>query len=65
MEDVARIPLPDWLTLDEAADELGITRQAVSQAALKFGWTRGRIGQKMLLVSRIDVENHPRRRAPA
>ena len=63
MEDVQRIPVPGWMTMDEAAQRLGITRQAARQVALRLGWERGRIGD-LLLVSRPDVEYYHQRRRP-
>ncbi len=55
------LTLPDWISLNEAAARLAITRQAVGQAALRLNWGRARLGN-MTFVSRSAVEQYARTR---
>ena len=58
---VRELVLPDWMTLDEASDYLRLTRQGVSNAAIRLGWERRRIADVVLLARR-DVERYRRSR---
>ncbi len=81
MLDIERIRCPGWLSLNQAAEILGVSRQAVGQIAMRNGWRRG-VLDHLVMVREIDVEmevrtrlialelrtrqlSGPRRRAPA
>lgn len=57
METLQTVPVPGWMTFDDAARRLGISRQAARQAAIRQGWERGRIGD-LVLVSRAAVDQY-------
>ena len=61
MEMLEELILPDWMTVDEAAATLGVSRQAVMQAAVRARFSRCRIAD-ILLLSRPDVEQYRRTR---
>ena len=63
MVDPERLLYPGWLTLNQAADRLGVTRQAVGQIAMRNQWKRG-ILDHLVMVREIDVELEARARRP-